>query len=875
MSRVFLSITFAALTFLTLSLSCFGANMSQSAVAVNKYRLGSQVLPRHYLITITPNLTDFTFTGEETILIEVVEPTKNIVMNAATLSVSNASVTATQTHEALAAQIETDKNLERITLALPQTLTPGLYRVKVTFSGVINNENRGFYRSKYKDKDGSEHPVAITIMEPTDARRMFPCFDEPNFKASFKIKAVIDPNLQAISNGEIQQEHFDPALNKKVVEFGNTPSMSTYLVGLFVGNFVRGKHAEVNGVPVTIWAPPDREELESFTLDTTVKLMNYYNDYFGINYPFKKLDLIAVPESEDDGMENLAAIAYQESAILINEKTASIETKKDVARLLAHELAHMWFGDLVTMKWWHDLWLKESFADWISYKAVDALMPDVKAWDIFAYDKAQTVFTDCLKSTRAIHFSVNNPGEITNMFDEITYMKGASVLRMMERYLGEQEFRQGVHNFLYKFKFDNAEAEDLWDAFSDVSQKPVGKIMSTWINQAGIPLVSVRQANGKATFNQERCLLDPGPQADNSLWAIPLKNKILSASSTSDQQQVKVELLNARESSSKLGSGEMVATANTDGSGYYRVRYDKDFITKLPGAIATLTGAERFALLNDQWYLLLAGKITKDEYLTVLKALIHDIDPLVVSEEIRQIWYWRSFNNGGNTGNGGIHINIQEQLASAFAKYGWQITDNESQFETMARASVIETLGTIGEDQAVIAKARSLYPQVANSNVEPSLAKAIVNIVAFNGDTNDYETIKSAWQKTDDPEDKQKYLFALAWFQQPELIQQSLALSLTPDVRIEEAANYVALIMRNAPDRDPVWQFTKQNWQALCQRCTRRLVVPVINGLGLLSTKEEMQDITTFFHEHPQPEIQADMDRTLERVAARVKFAQQ
>jgi len=641
--------------------------------------------------------------------------------------------------------------------------------------------------------------------------------------------------------------------------------MSSYLVALFVGNFIPGAHIAVDGVPITVWAPPEREHLESFALEQTGLLMKYFKRYFGIAYPFKKLDLVVVPESEDDGMENVAAIAYQESAILIDSRTASITKKKDVTRLLAHELAHMWFGDLVTMKWWHELWLKESFADWISYKAVNAVMPSVKAWDVFAYDRANTIFTDCLQSTRSVRYDVTDPGQIYGMYDEITYMKGASVLRMIESFLGERNFQEGVQLYLSRHKFGNASAYDLWGALAEVTGRPIPAMMDGWINQAGLPLVSVNNDASKKqmTLSQARCLIEPDGERDNTLWSVPLKLRVDNA--------ISVQLLDKQTLQYALNRPNL-RTVNADGSGYYRVFYDNDFLSQVPDLKSKKNGAERFSFLNDQWFLFLANKISKDQYMQLLKAFEHDRDPLVVLETIRQLWYWRTFNNQGATDCGAVKVDISKQLAYAFKDYGWQAKSEESGLHILARAAIIETLGTIGYDRGIVRKARLLYKNRDKQKIDPDLRKAALNIVAFSGGKKDWDEIFLAWRKAKNPDEKQQYLFALTWFQEPVFLKRTLDLSLTSDVPIEQAADFIALTMRNAPDRQPVWMFVKSHWAELCTRCTRRLIVPAIGALGLLTTGSELEDLKKLFQDHAVALVKVDMARAVERVAARDAF---
>ena len=397
--------------------------------------LPTNVKPRKYRMTLQPDLNSFTFSGEQTIEVDIRVPTARVMLNATELDISE--VTLRRDGSSLpASSISLDAETETATLDFARVLSPGPAQLEMKFSGTLNDRLVGFYRSEYQDTHGNTRYLATTQFEATDARRAFPCWDEPAQKAVFDVTLVFDESLEAVSNTPAVEES-SPAPGLRSVRFGETPIMSTYLLAFVVGDLASVQAEAANGTTIGVWTTRGKENQAGFALDTSVKLLGYFNDYFGIPYPLPKLDHLAIPDFAAGAMENWGCITYRETALLVDPENSSAGTRQRVAEVVAHEMAHMWFGDLVTMEWWDDLWLNESFASWMGTKSVDWLFPDWEMWTQFVnMDTNRALSLDGLKNSHPIEQEVKNPAEVSQLFDAISYSKGGSVLRMLENFWG-------------------------------------------------------------------------------------------------------------------------------------------------------------------------------------------------------------------------------------------------------------------------------------------------------------------------------------------------------------------------------------------------------------------------------------------------------
>ena len=560
--------------------------VSFSSQALNAQRLPANVVPERYSLTLTPDLKAATFSGNETIDVNIKTPTSTITLNAAEIEFQSVNVSAAG--KQLPATIALDKQKEQATFTFPAELS-GKATLAIHYNGILNNELRGFYLSRTARRN-----YAVTQFESTDARRAFPSFDEPAFKATFDISLVVDSGDTAISNNPIASDTAGPIEGKHTLKFLTTPRMSTYLVAFLVGDF-QCTAGEQDGVAIRTCATPDKVALTSYGVSVAKFMLHYYNGYFGIPYPLKKLDLIALPDFEAGAMENFGAITYRETDLLIDPATASIDATKEVALVIAHEMAHQWFGDLVTMQWWDNIWLNEGFATWMENKSVAAMHPEWNVDQTVASDMDNTLNIDARPTTRAIRAKADTPDEINQMFDGIAYGKAGHVLVSVENYIGPEAFRQGVHNYLSAHLYGNATAEDFWNSETAVSRKPVDRIMESLVSQPGVPLLSLGEpANGTVEVSQRRFFLTPSIQPDpTQKWTLPVCFK-------SGANAQKCELLTP-ESANLKASATNPFFANAGGTGYYRTSYAANVYKALVAQVETgLTPTERISLIGDE-----------------------------------------------------------------------------------------------------------------------------------------------------------------------------------------------------------------------------------------------------------------------------------
>ena len=661
-------------------------------------------------------MQDATFAGDETIDVRVVKPTTAIAINAAEIKFR--SVTIESHGTTVNAKVTTDDEREQANIIAPQTLSAGPLRLHIVFTGILNDKLRGFYLS-----ETPKRRYAVTQFEATDARRAFPCFDEPDKKATFDITLIVDKADTAISNEKLLSDTPGPGENKHTLRFATTKKLSTYLIAMLVGDFQCIEGSSDN-IPIRACATPDKKDQGKFALDAAEYIMHYYNDYFGIRYPFGKLDLIAIPDFEAGAMENAGAITYRENFMLLDPAVATVDNYELVASVVAHEMAHQWFGDLVTMKWWDNIWLNEGFATWLESKPVAKWKPE---WHEDLNEVAETNSTlnlDALKNTRPIRQKAETPAEISELFDGIAYGKAASVLRMVEHYVDAELFRKGVHNYLVAHSYGNATAEDFWSAITRASGKPADKIISSFVVQPGDPLLHVARDSGQLSVSQERFFSDRQLLGiSQQLWAVPVCWRALAPEGAGS-----CTLLNSRGEETKA-AGDPSIVANADGRGYYRVEYDQTLRDELTKQIESgLKPAERISLLGDEWALMNVGRLSISNYLDAVAKLksermrqvwrpvvanLEYIDDKLVAERERE--QFRQF--------------VRNLLKTTYAA----LANSADPEEKALHADLFQVLGIVGRDSQVLAQARQLAQKALQNptSVDSLLAGPALEIAAM------------------------------------------------------------------------------------------------------------------------------------------------
>jgi len=817
-------------------------------------RLPAGVVPEHYALTFTPNLKDATFSGEETIDVRVLKPTAIITLNAAEIKFTSATV---ESHGAtLDAKVTTDDDREQANIIAPHPIAAGAARLHIVFTGILNHKLRGFYLS-----ETPKRRYAVTQFESTDARRAFPCFDEPDKKATFDITLVVDKGDTAISNEKMTSDSPGPVDDKHTLKFATTKKLSTYLVALLVGDFqcISGSS---HAIPIRVCATPDKTGQGKFALEAAEYIMHYYDDYFGIRYPFGKLDLIAIPDFEAGAMENAGAITYRESFILLDPKVANVDNYDLVASVVAHEMAHQWFGDLVTMKWWDNIWLNEGFATWMESKPVAKWKPE---WHEPLSDVASTgrsLDLDGLKNTRPIRQKAETPAEINELFDGIAYGKAAAVLRMVEHYVDPEVFRMGVHKYLLAHSYGNATAEDFWSAIAQASGKPVDKIMSSFVIQPGAPLLNVSQeADGQISISQERFfndrqLLGTGQQA----WTVPVCRKDLSPDSVTQCFVLQERGQQIR------GSANEPIFANADGMGYYRSEYDQKLRDQLSKDLETrLTPADRISMLNDEWALVRVGRISISNYLDLISQL--------KGERLRQVW-------------AGVLKNIEyinDRLLGASERAIFQpfvrnllsppyeaLAEAKDPEEKALHADLFDVLGIVGRDPMVIAQARQLAKNSLQdpASVDPLLIGPALEIAAAQGDEALYQQIMQNLKGTTDQVMRGRYMDALMHFENPELTRQALALGVSAAIRNQDSTAYISGFVRNPYTRDEAWKFVQNHWNEVEKTFTPSSGSELVYSAGTFCDAEAASNVSAFFKVHTVPSSERTLRQAVERIKA-------
>ena len=840
---------------------------------MDPYRLPRHIMPTRYEIRIEPDLTAKTFEGEETISLTVLHPASEIVLNAAAeLEISEAQI-ENESGILRRPEVKLEEETERCRFCFPDTILPGKWRLRLRFKGYLTTKDggsklEGFYRSTYKDASGAEQWLATTQFEPTAARQAFPCWDEPVFKAVFALTLVIDYALKAVSNTAVLGEY--PEGNKKVVRFADTIPMSTYLVAFVVGDLQATEPTWVGKTPLRVWYvpdTPDKHRLAAFGQQIGKISLEYFEEYYGQPYPGDKLDLIAIPDFAAGAMENLGAVTFRQTSLLADEHRATHTELERVAETVAHENAHMWFGDLVTMAWWDGLWLNEAFATFMSILPVDRWKPEWQRWTTFGLNEREAgLVVDGLHSTRPVEFLADDPRDIEAMFDDLTYRKGASVLRMLEQYLAPDVFRAGIREYLRQHAYGNASTDDLWAALGQAAGRDVGEIMNGWVRQPGYPLVSVGLdkntqqlvlAQQRFTYLKEPlpALVDGAQQAageqDQQHWQVPIQLHTTAGGETTTRQL----LLKDAEERLELPKNFESLRANESGYGFYRVYYDPELREGLLRQLPDLSPIERLNFVKDTWAMVLAEndswRIPLSEYLD-LAARLAEADR---DELDKNVWAWSILIQSFQVLNRIIDPNDRPNLETfvrhlvepAFNRLGWEPHSGESALIPQLRADLLRTLGTLGNHHEIQNSAVEAYDRYKSdpAAMDGNIVAAVIQILAYAGDARRYEEFFNNYlTAATTPQDKQRYLYALAAFRQPDLLQKTLDKTIQPrQIRPQDAFGVVQSLLMNVYGRELAWEFVKHHWEDMSQLYRQSGLSRVCAGVVGLTTPEWESDV--------------------------------
>mmetsp|Transcript_3368 Transcript_3368/g.5098 ORF Transcript_3368/g.5098 Transcript_3368/m.5098 type:complete len:876 (+) Transcript_3368:89-2716(+) len=850
---------------------CLTAHAEAGSGVTGRVLLPTDVRPKTYRLDLQPNLETFIFNGIAEVDVTVVNATSTVTLHAVDLKIS--SIQLVTKHETLTPlSYALDEKKDTLSIVFKENLPLGDGTFKFVYTGTLNDQMAGFYRSKYT-VDGQDRYLATTQFESTDARRAFPCWDEPCLKATFDVTLTVPSNRVAISNmpevsSTVRTDGF------RVIKFDTTPIMSTYLLAFVVGEFdlVEGNTPE--GVHVRVFTPPGKKDQGLFALEVCIKSLSYFSQYFGIPYPLKKMDCIAIPDFAAGAMENWGLVTYREVAVLIDPVNSSTAMRQRVAEVVAHEMAHQWFGNLVTMEWWTHLWLNEGFATWAAYLAVDHIFPEWDMWTQFVTGNFSRALTlDGLKSSHPIEVEVKNSGEISEIFDAISYSKGASVIRMLASYLGYETFKQGLNVYLKRFTYRNAVTEDLWQALSDVSGQPIVTMMNSWIKQTGYPVLTVEEvatANAKVrtlSVSQTR-FLSNGQASDEdkqTVWWVPV------GIATQDKAEPVYSIVHEPTGTFSVPSQQCLKV-NAGQSGVYRVKYSQALLAALFPAIEALQlpPADRLGVEIDVFALAKAGLQPTSQLLSLLQVFKNETDYTVWSEinicldEIANLIgtedYFDAFERFA-----------RDLLRPAYKRIGWDAKPGDSHSTLLLRTLLLSSLGHFGDEEVVGEARRRLAVFLDDrTSLVPDLRSLVYSTVVAHGGEEDFNNVLRVFRETTLHEERLRCLRALGYTRKPDLIDRVLKFCMSDEVRSQDTYLVLAIVGSNRHGRASAWSFLQERWNDFFERFGKggfTLLSSIISSCTKnFSSADKATEIESFFATHPVDSSKRTIQQSLERI---------
>lgn len=861
----------------------------------SKHELPKNVTPKEYWITFIPNFKDLTFRMEQTTKVDVNEPSNSIIINSRNLAIESARYT-TGDNQPFSPSVTFDEKSERVAFGFDSTLQPGEGRLSFTSKGDFKNEKgeikgkmSGVYISTWVDENGKKHRWALSDLQPAFARDAFACFDDPGIKTGFNT-VIVTPKWTkehpwgALSNGrEIFTYTDDPEVD--VHFFERIPKMSTYIEFMLVGEFGMIEGVDNNGVVHKIITTPGKEKQGEYALEMSKKLLEYYADHFGIPYPLKEMKIIAVTEYEAGAMENLGAVTARETNVLVDPKNSSQDAKEHVTVTIAHEHVHMWFGNLVTFKDWRYLWLSESFASYMSNYGIEFVHPE---WDFWSHFISKTqnhaMGTDALKSTHPVEVAeVPDPRELGEVFDDISYEKGSSLLHMAKTYIGEQNFRKGVTRYLKEHADGTATSDDFWKAMAEESPEmpvPIDEVMKNWIRKPGYPVITVGEEGGELKLTQSRFFSNPNSRKeanDDTVWQIPLT--ILE-----DGQQDPTKHLITDKTGTipkpKDGNWLMI---NSGAGSFVRVNYSKEYLDRLRAPIEsqTLEPMDRLILIRDAFDLAEAGESSVDKALDLLKSYSKETNLSV----------WEAIADGLDK-VGSLIDEEDKDVKDKFDRFareifkpiaekmGWdKKEEGETNKDVFLRSLALKNLGGYGDEKTIgIAKEKFNSYVEGKSDLDPDIRSAVYSMVASNGGEEEFNALMKLYNDTDSQEEHDRILRNLGGFKQPELINRALKFAIPREGEkgSSKGDSYKLMwsIWENPAGREMAWQFTKDNWDRILELFddTQFLLPRMIEPIPNFHSKKAEDDVRNFFETHSRPAIKNSIQQALEAVNTRVEW---
>jgi aminopeptidase N len=870
--------TFAVPAWLAVLLAVMAAHPAaaepQFSFAATPGTLPKTVIPAHYALDLTPDLDRLTFSGSEVVDIEVKEPTERLMLNAVELAIESAAV-----DDEAAAAITSHPEAETVTFDFQHPIAAGHHQLRVAFAGRINPFARGLFHTDYPDGGGRKRMIA-SHLEPADARRIFPGWDEPAFKATIRLAVTVPEALMAVSNMPVESER--PAgEGRKRVAFLSTPRMSTYLFVLAAGDLERIT-ADVDGVTIGVVATRGKTVHGRYALETAGDLLRYFNGYFGTAYPLPKLDLIAVPGGFGGAMENWGGITFFESRLLFDPSASADDARRSIFSITAHEMAHQWFGDLVTMGWWDNIWLNEGFASWMQAKAAEALHPEWQTWLNSTGGKQAAMNEDARRTTHPIQQPIANESEATAAFDSITYTKGQAVIRMLENYVGEDAFRAGIRAYMVDHAYGNTTTADLWSALQVASGKPVTAVASGFTEQGGVPLV-VAEAScvggaQQVTLRQERFTIHDAASSDPAIkdpaikprrWQVPVTRRAISG------EAGETLLLDGMAEFAAGRCGDPVKL-NFGDAGYYRVQYDAALRTALLQVIDRLPPADRANFVGDTWALVLAGRTPPSAFFDLADRLTGDDNRAVTGLIIGALSHIDDLQLG-RPERAAFQAYGRAVLRPLFDRIGWEAAPREPMDTALLRSRLIGVLGHFG-DETVVAEAKRRFADFVRdpASLPTALRETVTSLAGRHADRATWDTLLGLARRATNTDERVRYYLAAAGARDPDLAKETLALTLTDELPTTIRGRVISTVASAGEHRDLAWAFVKTNFGTLAAKQGPSFQDTFPAGLLTMFTDAaHAQELADFAPAHKTPAGRTVAARAYERIMTDADFSAQ
>ena len=828
---------------------------------MNKKRLPKSTYPNRYEIELDVDLDNFSYTGAQKVDLNVVEATNNIVLNSVGIEVTKAKIQTTKQDIPLKVNyIEED---EKIVFESQETLSEGVYELYLEFNSEITNDLKGFYKSSYMSEDGEKKWIATTQFEPTAARSAFPCWDEPEYKAIFSMTIITDEKYLRVSNEMVVEEE-KVENNKLRTKFADSMKMSSYLVAFVIGDLEATVVGKSKTTDIRIIHRPGFSHQTSYAGTAAIKLLDFFEDYYKIPYPGTKLDLIAIPDFAMGAMENVGAVTFRENLLLFDKDKATRSELDRSITVIAHELAHMWFGDLVTMKWWDGIWLNEAFASLMEVIASYNTYPEFKQWNAMNMSRTAGFSIDSLENSRPVEFDVETPDQAEEMFDVLTYEKGSTVLRMFQMFIGEEAFQNGVEAYLNKFKFENTNSSDLWDALSEASNQPLNKILPFWIREKGYPFLQVDCSNNFLTIKQKPFLLKNVETDKNNIKPVPVQIKFLDTGNEEkfllDETERVVDLKNLGE----------VPHINSGGWGFFHTFYDDEVFENILANFDKLNDLEKYRLLEDKW---MQFKKAPTDIKDFYKFLM-----FFKKEKDEDIWIYMSSiistiaNLFESNNSDSFKTFVRDLTDELHNELGFEVKKDEELEIKEVRDTINKLRAKNLDDDSFIKKFSDIFKENKMESISEGTFFSSILFISALDETNKIEIFLEKFENAESPQMQGRYRAVLGQVRDQNASKKIVEFMLDGRIRGADCPYILASMITNKYIGKKSWKVIKENFNDLLNVMPDWTASRILDALPAIYDEEFAGDIKNFIKKNPLPSSEKLAAQKLERLEANIEF---